>query len=387
MSLLRHIAIAVVYGVLAILAALLLPVAVPEMGRWVGAAFGAVILIFGAVLHEVYARQARERALLREVMDLANLRDSVLDELSRARAEMRTLQARIEGEGDATLDHVANQVEVLQAVVADLTGGAMPGAKGVRSRTVYVEDGLPDEAYLQMIRGALREERVIVAVQPVVSLPQRKLRFYEAFSRIRNADGSVVQRHQFQSAAERADLMGTIDNVMLWRCAQLGREALRRNIRLGFFANVSLTTLSDARVMDEFIDYMALNRELAQRMILEFAMDDVSSLIEHHQRRMEELIEIGFRFSVDNARNLADLDVAKLGAHQFRFVKIDADTLLLEAQKGHIPWDMRNLKREFDRNAIDLVATRVEDEDMLIQLLDMPVDFGQGLLFGEPRTD
>jgi len=41
--------------------------------------------------------------------------------------------------------------------------------------------------------------------------------------------------------------------------------------------------------------------------------------------------------------------------------------------------------RMLDSFAIDLVADHIESETMLLELLDMHLDFGQGYLFGEPR--
>ncbi len=47
---------------------------------------------------------------------------------------------------------------------------------------------------------------------------------------------------------------------------------------------------------------------------------------------------------------------------------------------------LRAIKRRLDESAIDLIVDRIESEAQLVELLDLPVDFGQGLLFGEPRT-
>ena len=43
------------------------------------------------------------------------------------------------------------------------------------------------------------------------------------------------------------------------------------------------------------------------------------------------------------------------------------------------------LKRTLDSYAIDLIVERIETEPMLLEVLDLHVDFGQGFLFGEPR--
>ena len=50
---------------------------------------------------------------------------------------------------------------------------------------------------LEIIRRALEENRVDLYLQPVVSLPQRKLRFYEALSRLRSEDGAIIMPAQY----------------------------------------------------------------------------------------------------------------------------------------------------------------------------------------------
>ena len=47
---------------------------------------------------------------------------------------------------------------------------------------------------LATIRGAIDAGRVDVHLQPTVTLPQRKVRFYEAMSRLRTQSGEVVPR-------------------------------------------------------------------------------------------------------------------------------------------------------------------------------------------------
>ena len=43
------------------------------------------------------------------------------------------------------------------------------------------------------------------------------------------------------------------------------------------------------------------------------------------------------------------------------------------------------MKRRLDRAGIDLIVEKIETEQMLLELLDYNIDFGQGYLFGEPR--
>ena len=45
-----------------------------------------------------------------------------------------------------------------------------------------------------------------------------------------------------------------------------------------------------------------------------------------------------------------------------------------------------DLKKLLERNGLNLIAERVEDEKTVVQLLDYGVEFAQGYLFGEPRA-
>jgi cyclic-di-GMP phosphodiesterase TipF (flagellum assembly factor) len=79
-----------------------------------------------------------------------------------------------------------------------------------------------------------------------------------------------------------------------------------------------------------------------------------------------------------------NLDAADLAARHISFVKIGA-VPMLEAANGHGPVALETLKQSLVRHKIDLIVEKVESEPVLLELLDQPVDFGQGFLFGEPR--
>ncbi len=49
------------------------------------------------------------------------------------------------------------------------------------------------------------------------------------------------------------------------------------------------------------------------------------------------------------------------------------------------PLDIDAVKQAFERASIDLIVDRVETEQALVEVLDLPIDYGQGVLFGEPR--
>jgi cyclic-di-GMP phosphodiesterase TipF (flagellum assembly factor) len=68
-----------------------------------------------------------------------------------------------------------------------------------------------------------------------------------------------------------------------------------------------------------------------------------------------------------------------------RFLKVPAELLLNSEQQdaSHIhPADLSDL---LGRYGIDLVADHIESENVVVDLLDFEVRYGQGFLFAQPR--
>ena len=395
MSLPRHLIFALSYGVLAIAVALTLPYSLPGIDKWMAIGIGALILIFGAVLHEAYARQVLERDLR---VELSRSREEVMAELSRARGEMQAIQHHLltGPAGPAALDRVQDEVRVLQDLVSRLTGrraGHAPAGGRRRDRGTVAQaaadariDALSEDDLAGLLEDAIRRDRIDMALQPIVSLPQRKTRFYEALCRIRTDDGAHIPAGRFIDLAERLGLVTAIDNILLFRCVQLVRDAVRRHRLVGFFANVSVDTLRDAGFMDQFVEFVAGAPELASRLVFEIGARDFREAGDTLWPPLERLAALGFRFSVDKAGSLAGLDIDGLERRFVRFVKIDAATLIAETRDAGSAAGLLAIRQRLDESAIDLVIDRIETEPDLVELLDLPVDFGQGLLFGAPRT-
>ena len=240
-----------------------------------------------------------------------------------------------------------------------------------------------DETVLEIVREGLRNNRVDLFVQPIVSLPQRKHRHYECFSRIRSADGAMITPEQYLAIAEREGLIGAIDNMLLFRSLQLVRKIQKRE-NIGLFLNISEHTLADADFFREFVAFLAGNRELSPRLVFEFAQAHVERHGASVMLELERLARLGFRFSMDQVTHL-NLDLDALGARHFRFIKLDGMKLLEHTRSETERLDMRAFKRALDRNGIDLIVEKIETEPMVLELLDLPIDYGQGFLFGEPR--
>lgn len=413
MSFLRHILIALGYSIISAAVALMLPRFFSGIDPNTSIMLGAVVLVGSALLHEVFARQEEEGRLVEEVQDLRAGHGEVMGELTRAREEVGQIYKAIEtmtgrGSGGKALEEdvgkVMAEVRMLQGLVEQLTTAADPSSPPDEVTTVaeiaeasiqldpladadMVPDGpvLDDATIVHLVRDGIAKDRVDLVLQPVVSLPQRKRKFYEAYTRIRSEDGDVITPAQYIAIAEREGLVTAIDNLMLFRCVQQLRNKHNKNRNMGFFCNISPHTLADKKFFNDFIVFMTENSSLAQDLVFEFSHATIANQDDEIRHQLGRLAALGFRFSLDQVNSL-NLDYGALAEQHFKYIKIDAETMLREVPQPSTDIDLHDFKKALERQGIDLVVEKIETEDVLRDILDFHVDFGQGYLFGEPKS-
>src|SRR5215475_10332256 len=244
--------------------------------------------------------------------------------------------------------------------------------------------GLSRESIADLISKAADASRIDLYLQPIVTLPQRKVRYYEAMSRLRTEEGDIVPAVDFIDVAESIGLMPKIDNLAVFRCVQVTRRLLLKSRDVGVFCNVSAATLTDALMFRQFLDFMDANRALASSLMFEYTQEAYRSFgpIEHES--LAALAERGFRFSMDHVTDL-HMTPNELADRSFRFLKVPAKLLLNRVAATQTDIDPEDLADLLARSGIDLIAERIETETTVVDLLDYDVRFGQGFLFSPPR--
>jgi cyclic-di-GMP phosphodiesterase TipF (flagellum assembly factor) len=244
--------------------------------------------------------------------------------------------------------------------------------------------GLAMETATGVIREAVEANRIEFYLQPILTLPQRKVRFYEALARLRTADGELLTASDFLAAAEAGGLMPRIDNLMLFRCVQVVRRLMAKNRDVGLFCNISASTLVDAEFFPQFTEFMDANRAIAPALVFELTQAAYRTLGPLESESLAAMMGWGFRFSMDHVGDLK-IEPRDLADRGFRFIKVPA-TLLLNRQ-GASAADIHaaDLAGLLSRFGIELIAEKIESESTVVDLLDYDVKFGQGCLFSQPR--
>jgi cyclic-di-GMP phosphodiesterase TipF (flagellum assembly factor) len=241
---------------------------------------------------------------------------------------------------------------------------------------------LPD--VIAAIKSAAQANRIDLYLQPIVSLPQRKVRFYEAVSRLRDEKDHVFTAGQFIDIAEDSGLIGQIDHTVLFRCVQVLRRLQVRTKDVGMFCNISGVTLANPDIFGECIAFLEANRALAPSLVLEFKQSTFRNLGPVEIEHLAALKRLGFQFSIDNISDLR-IDGRELADRGVRYVKVPAALLLDPHEAGSSDIHAADLSSLLARFGIDLIAEKIEGERSVADLLDYEVRFGQGFLFSAPR--
>ena len=354
------------------------------------------------------ARQLAEFGLKLSTMETKV--DTVLDKaLATAQplaAEIEELSTLVKRLADRVAAHeatLANVPNAPRAVPASPFAAAMPAAAAVTAaataaaitpvgetrsaapaeQMIPAFAGLDQVGVAALIASAIDGMKIELYLQPIVTLPQRKVRYYEALSRLKTDGGEMVAAGDFLPFAAAGGLLPKLDKLSVLRCVQVVRRLLLKNREIGLFCNLTAASLTDVG-FPQLLEFIEANRAIAPALVFEFTQSAIRAMGPMEHEALAAIAERGFRFSMDNLNDLR-VEPRELNERGFRFIKVPA-TLLLNrvgaASSDIHPADMSDLLGRF---GIDLIAEKIEAEGAVVDLLDYDVRFGQGFLFSPPR--
>ena len=418
---LTHIVLFAAYALGAAAVAFGLPDAVAEISQNLGYALGGCIFLAAALLHEAIARRLSHAELRESVREARRLTLDLERDIDNIREDIARLGGTgagvIAGNGGDNKNEFVLEMRVLQSLLKNLerSGGrptaaasaatttlaeggdgaaapaaasaapatqsreARPAARPYKPRPVLT--GLSNSEILDITRSALQNNRVDLYLQPIVDLPQRQVRFYEAFSRIRNENGDLILPEQYIPLAAEAGLVSTIDNLLLFRCVQLVRRFERSNNDAGFFCNISSHSLYDTDFFPQFLEFMQHNRRLASRLIFELSEADLRT--PGIREPLSRLSALGFGLSIDRVSDL-EADFPDLAARNVRYIKVGLPTLFAEPKRRGARTRGGDQVVRIKASNIEVIAEKVEDEKNVVDLLDFDIGYAQGFLFASP---
>ncbi len=227
------------------------------------------------------------------------------------------------------------------------------------------------------IIAALEDDRIVIALQPLVHAASGAPAFHEALMRLRRPDGALVPPATLLPTAEKTGLIRRIDQRVL----ELALKKLVEQPAMRLAVNISGPSLQDPDFFARLREVLGANCELARRLTIEFtetcAMEDVeatTSVIAMIKQFGAKVAMDDFGAGYTSFKNMRRFD--------FDLVKIDGAFVQNLSASADDRFFVRTLVDLARHLGLQVVAEWVEDEETAKILRGWGVDYLQGDFFG-----
>ena len=249
--------------------------------------------------------------------------------------------------------------------------------------------GLAETRYqenIQLIRHALDHDRAELFLQPIFHLDQMRPHFFESYMRIKGEDNQIYTASQFITIAEEENLISAIDNALLLKIVAMIRKFVANANAPIIFFNLSVKSLDVKGFMEEFSNYLTLHPQLAQNIIFEFNHESVKHAKHGYHEFISKIKPHGYYFSLDHITD-DNLFIEDYVAQGYRYFKIPAKHIL---QHNDVINNYTNKIKDMNQTYhqdITMIATHIDERDMLDELRKIDIHFAQGYILGDAMPE
>jgi len=153
-----------------------------------------------------------------------------------------------------------------------------------------------NQAIVASVEKALRQDRLLLAFQPVVCAATGRIDYFECLLRMRDEERGLVPCGEFIEAIEQVGLIGLIDRYVVNKVAE--ELAAHREVKLGL--NVSGLTACDREWLRSVIGLLRRRPDLARRLVVEITETAALDNLAESVRFVDALRDIGCRVALDD---------------------------------------------------------------------------------------
>lgn len=241
-----------------------------------------------------------------------------------------------------------------------------------------------DMGWSARIKAAIEGGKFALACQPILDTRTRDVVCYEVLVRMRGDNDEIIMPSGFLPAAERFGLSAQIDRWVIVNAIETLARQHKTDPRMRYSINLSAQTIASPQICDVIrakltetgLDPAALTFEITETM----AISDLKAASE----LLLELRTLGCKTALDDF-GVGMSSFSYLRELPVDYVKIDGRFVrglaMNEVDQAMVK-AMNDIAHALGKQT---VAECVEDEDTVLCLADIGVDFGQGYHLGRPN--
>lgn len=285
---------------------------------------------------------------------------------------------------EADISVLGTVVRQVAEAVAEIEEQRMPSARLRAPResapaVEEVEPTIPPDA----VRRAFAEDRLVVHVQPVLTLPQRRVHGYDLVPRLMLDGAEVAEPQDFLPREGGEDIRRHVDGTALLEAIAIARRARSAGQTVALFVPLSRATLADHMSREQHLAALEANRTIAQSVIFLLAEADWLALSQAERIAAGQFVRAGARFALGAVRSLRS-DITGLVGQGVCALRVDAGTFLANPQ-ALTDFHVSDVTSYLARFGVDLVVTGVGTEEQILELIEDGVGIAQGPHLARPE--
>lgn len=238
-----------------------------------------------------------------------------------------------------------------------------------------------DEIWVRYIKSALMENRFRLAQLPIAGLRSDSLQMYDMLVRMLDEQGNSVLPSDFLPAAERNNLMKTIDRWMITASLDFCRDHKADQV----FVRLSRQSLQDSTLPDWMKNEFRKRRIPPARLCVQYPEQEAAKHIKLAKQVVQQFRSVGVAFALEHfgieKSRFQILDILKPN-----YIKIDGELMHTLTTDTRMQENVRHVAEAADARKILTIAERVENANAMAVLFQLGVHFMQGHYVHEPEV-
>ncbi len=242
---------------------------------------------------------------------------------------------------------------------------------------------------VEELRDALQDNRIVPYYQSIVDCKTGEVMAFETLARLKTLDGETRSAAMFIETIEKYGLSRDLDRVMITNSLEAKRALIKANApeaKAKIFINLSVQEIQGRGILG-FAEEMCQQMEVPpEQIVFELLERDAIGDMTNMRKFLNNLRAKGFSFALDDFGSgynsfhyLRDL--------HFEFVKIDG-AFVRNIMSSKLDYALvHNLSRLCQDIGMLTIAEFVENEEILLALQDMGINYVQGYHVSMPISE
>jgi diguanylate cyclase (GGDEF)-like protein len=238
-----------------------------------------------------------------------------------------------------------------------------------------------DKIWVKHIKAALMDNRFRLAQLPIAGLRSDAVKMYDMLVRMIDQQGNAVLPSEFLPAAERNNLMKTIDRWMITASIEFCVAHQAEKV----FVKLSHHSMEDSSLVEWMISEFEKHKLNPSNMCVQIPEQEAAKYIKETKKTVEKFRKAGIQFALEHygidKNRFQILDILKPN-----YIKIDGELMHSLTGDTALQESVRKVTEAAQQRNIETIAERVENAEEMAVLFQLGLHFMQGHYVHEPEV-